>query len=176
MRILIAVILLLIVGCTGVVHANQQATEDEDRIANLEAQVRELQEGYDLLYEEAVVHEEHIRTIEWRDEQQVVHVVIDEVWQRLKGCSHAECYHTDPMLSVLYELRGDDPERMLKYGIDLLLYGYWWGERVSETEWYVYAQYDENTRPIVFIVNSTYRTMCWEGANGCPPQDSEPEY
>src|SRR5919106_3154508 len=60
MKILLGAMLLLIVGCTGVAHAERSATNDtEDRIAALEEHIR-------ILYEEAVVHEEHILALEAR--------------------------------------------------------------------------------------------------------------
>ena len=65
----IGAIVLVVVAGVGVANTNFSATNDtEDRIAQLEEQVR-------ILSEEATVHEEHILALEWTDEAKVIDVV-----------------------------------------------------------------------------------------------------
>ena len=170
---IIGAIIVVVLGGLGLADTNlSKTTETEDRIAALEEQVA-------ILYEEARVHEEHIRTLEWRDEQHVLHLIYGELWHRANTCQDPDmiCYYNDPLLAAFYDMGpGYGLQETRRYIFELGDQGYWYGERVSETEWLVSAQYDENTQPLQFLVNSTYGTMCWAGASYCPPRDSEPEY
>jgi hypothetical protein len=180
MRILIAAILLLIVGCTGVAHANQQATEDQDRIAQLEEQVAllfeeakvheehilNLEEQVALLFEEAKVHEEHILALEAHDEAKVVQVVRDHLWERVTSCNLDDCFDGDAVLWAFKHLPMSNYDK-ITYVMTLVGGGYWYGESVSATSWRVYAQYDKDTEPWVFLIDTTYHLICWEGLTHC---------
>ena len=162
MKILLGAMLLLIVGCTGVAHAERSATTDtEDRIAALEEHVT-------ILYEEAVVHEQHILALEANDEAKVVQVVKDRLWERVTSCNldEADCFDGEAMLWAFKYLPMSHYDKVT-YVMALVGGGYWWGEQESTTTWRVYAHYDDNTDPVVFLVDATYGLMCWEGLTDC---------
>ncbi|HZA24625.1 MAG TPA: hypothetical protein VFA32_18845, partial [Dehalococcoidia bacterium] len=147
MRILIAVILLLIVGCTGVVHANQQATEDEDRIAHLGERVSQLEE-------EAIVHEEHIRALQWTDEAWVIQVVQNRMLERTIDCYVYRCFSQDWVLAAWWHQIAPLPVRYWNTAISRVLGGLskaasndagWSAEPVNETQWVVTLQFNDGT-------------------------------
>ena len=169
MRILIAVILLLIVGCTGVVHANQQATEDEDRIAHLGERVSQLEE-------EAIVHEEHIRALQWTDEAWVIQVVQNRMLERTIDCYVYRCFSQDWVLAAWWHQIAPLPVRYWDTAINRVTRDtivplaandeYWSAEQLNETDWVVTAQLGDTAYQ--FIAESTYNhTICWTGLDWC---------
>src|SRR5918996_4462359 len=139
MRILIAVILLLIVGCTGVVHANQQATEDEDRIAHLGERVSQLEE-------QAIVHEEHIRALQWTDEAWMIQVVQNRMFELARTCYSPGCFSRDPVLVAWWPNIEPHPIKYWNLRIGRILDALrevasndeqWSAEPVNETQWLV---------------------------------------
>ena len=155
MRTLLGVILLLLVGCTGIAQAEGLATNEDD----LEAQVKELTERLEFL--EGNVEE--LELLQWRHEDRVVALVREELWLRASSCLFPACYQVGPMLQAFYKSHED---YRLEAILNLINDAEWSAERVSEAVWIIEAR-AKSEPPIVFLADSMYRTICWEPLLQC---------
>jgi hypothetical protein len=101
MKLVLGAILLLLVGCSGVVQA--QGEDKDAQIAALTERVAELEDQvYDLA--EWVGEFEHIR---WTEDH-AIGAVAYKVWERTSSCAvdtlSYQCYITDPVLRAFLTL------------------------------------------------------------------------
>ena len=87
MKVLLGAILLLLVGCSGVVQAQGQDTDAQ--IAALTERVAEL--------------EDQVRALRWT-QQDAINAVAYKVWERTTTCA---CYVEDPVLQAFLALDFD---------------------------------------------------------------------
>jgi hypothetical protein len=131
----------------------------EDRVTALEDEVA-------LHLEELLVHEEHILALEWHDENRVIKVVTDKVWDRMSTCYNDDCYYGDPVLYAFYSTPSHNRH---SYILDLLVNGSWYAERASDTLWLVTVP-DKDGYYYTFVADSTHRIICWDQSIGCSDQ------
>ena len=123
---------------------------------DLEAQVAELQERVANLEEDLIY-------LQWRDENKVVHIVRDRIWERAISCRDGFCYQNDPVLYAFSQDHSGD----FSYVYTLLNYGYWSAEVVDEAVWLVHVTSSDGQESYTFVADQIHNLICWEGSGNC---------
>jgi hypothetical protein len=155
MKVLLGAILLLLVGCSGVVQA--QGGDTDAQIAALTERVTELENQLNLVEE---ILQERIEDVRWQQQwtdNDAIVLVQYKFWERASSCRRSDCYFRDPVLRVLYPGASKLPARLrdtfIEMATEQILTGSQWSatHEPGSRRWRVEALQEGEESNAIFV-------------------------